>query len=46
MSSPSFVLKGKLIAVNDYTSYYPGALDALLAEQEAYAANLRSANLY
>jgi hypothetical protein len=41
-----FILKGKLIVVNDYTSYYPGALDALLAEQEVYAANLRSANLY
>lgn len=41
-----FILKGKLITVNDFTSYYQGALDTLLAEQEAYVASLRSANLY
>ena len=41
-----FILNGKLIAVNDFTSYYPGALDALLAEQETYVAALRSANYY
>lgn len=41
-----FILKGKLIVVNDYNNYYPGVLDTLLAEQEAYAAALRSSNLY
>jgi hypothetical protein len=41
-----FVLKGKLIVVNDYTGYYAGALDALLAEQETYVARLRGSNLF
>ena len=41
-----FVLKGKLIVVNDYNSYYSGVLDALLAEEEAYVASLRSSNFY
>jgi hypothetical protein len=40
------ILKAKLIVVNDYTSYYPGALDALLAEQETYVTNLRVSNIF
>jgi hypothetical protein len=41
-----FTLKGKLIVVNDFISYSPGALDTLLAEQEAYVARLRESNIY
>jgi hypothetical protein len=42
----AFILKGKLVVINDYTSYYPGALDTLLAEAETYAASLRNSNVF
>jgi hypothetical protein len=40
-------IKGKLIVLNTSAGYTgPGVLDAMLAEQVAYAARLRDANLY